>query len=442
MNNTDTSISEVLPNLLLRIESYWDEIYGGYARSETEEGILDFRKELWVQGYVARLYLKLYEITRNETYLMKSKQILEYINETFYNPLWGYYTPLLTRDHRIISPNGNYFRYGSATYRENMLILEVYLEYYRITSESSMLNWVSLVFENLLRSFTDDIYGGITTIADIWVLGKSPWMQSFTVLLAYELYLLTQNNVYLDIINETVDVLNNMWDEGYHHFYYSDYSILNPNRFTIECVGSKPLLAYTVYSNLFDDRYQEYVNILEYQVLHTYWDDEYIGYPRAWSSDFEIITSWKSLLDHLCVAEDLYLYNIMRYGYNQTIGNRSQELLNIAFTWFYSKKKRFFIRTVTREMEPLDKTLDVMSNAYIAYLFLLDFDNDGILNINETKKIELKWFKTEEDSLRKIYEIITNPYFLYIILIVTYFIVLIVIIRRKEPERGYKYQWQ
>ncbi len=434
-SGSDISASEILSNLVSWIERYWDPIYGGYARSETEEGIIDFRKELQVQGYVARMYLKLYEITENKTYLQKAENILKYINVTFYDPLWGYYASLLTRDHRIISPNGVYSRYGSATYHENILTLKVYLEYYELTGNKSILGWVSFVFENLLKSFTDDIYGGVATIADIWVLGKSPFTQSLTILLAYKLYLQTHKNVYLDIINETITVLRKMWDYGYHHFYYSDYSILNWNRFPIQNVGSSPLLAYAIYSVLFDNRYQEYINVLEYQVLNKYWDYEYVGYPRAWSDDFNIIISRKYLFDHLYVAEDLYLYNTIRYGYNQTIGNRSQELLNIVFTWFYSETKGYFIRTVTREIEQLDKTLDIASNAYATYIFLLDFDGDGILNINETEKLESKWFRSEKSDLESIYEMIIT-YLPYIILAGAYIIVMVFIIKARKQEKG------
>jgi len=398
---------KIIKNVISNVESLWDPIYGGYfSWVNNRENSIDDRKFLSDQVYVARMYLELYRMFGNSSYLKKVYRVLNYINRTFFVPENFSFMPLKSRDgEEILMPNADFSPRGFMTCLSMLHLVNLLVELSGLNDKKNLSTLASKIYDNIVRTFWGyDYEGGILVLSSRNRLIRIPYLDSLFVIISYKLYKLTKNETYRDYIRLGIDALNHMWKDGFWKRYDANYRIINDYRDQIYNVISYPLYAFIIGYKLgylsSKDKIYKLVKMHD-----NFWDESYGGFYDSIDEDGEPLNEWKYAYNHahagIVLCEILAHFGDDIDDIKSSVLDYSRKVSRVIINKFYNKEDGYFYDEFDREWDVKDDTLypDVNSLLLTA-MILLDVDGDELINYLEDELgTELYRNDTDMDGL-------------------------------------------
>ena len=382
--------NKIIGHVIGSVESLWDPIYDGYLSWVNDrENEVDYRKFLSDQVYVARMYLELYRLFGNNSYLGKVRRILDYINRTFFIPESFFLVPLKNRDgSSALVPNINYSPRGYMTCLSVLHLISLLAELCDISREKGLLSFASRIYDRVVRIFWgNDSGGGILIMGGDNELIRYPYLDGLFTVVSYKLYRLTGNGTYRYFIGLEMKVFDRMWDDGFWKRYYADFTIMDDYRDMIYNVLSFPLYALLIGYQL--GLYASWGRIAYLARMHEYfWDDDHEGFYDSIDDENDPLDDWKYAYNHAFAG--IVFCEILRY-LGEELGDIKDSILDYArkdakviIERFYVRKLGYFCAKFTDDWDLRDDTLypDVNSLLLTA-MVLLDADGDELINYLE-----------------------------------------------------------
>ena len=383
-------------NFVELIESlFWDKEYGGYYSTISEFTIANDDKLL--SSHVAAIfcYLYLYQLTSNDTYLGRAHFLIDFVHKHFISNITGTYYSTMTRNFSSpVFENGAWEINGVGSIKWSLLYGITLVRYYSITRNSTILSRAIELFDDIVRLTLDRAYGGLAVLCDIYILCKSPNIQGLFSYFSYNLYAATKNETYMKYFWDSLCVLNKMWDNGFHHLYHVDFSVLNSNRFPAHIMAIASLAYLLAYNLDKNTTYLERGEILINQTLFYFWDARFGGYVRVLDEDFKVLFDSKlttiQLLTLLSYDFILSIYD----GFSNILKRRISGLLgllehNIMFSYGLVKDADRYWNIKLLRFQSIDQFL----YAYLVAKYGITEDN------NPPMLIDLKTESLEEKKL-------------------------------------------
>jgi mannose/cellobiose epimerase-like protein (N-acyl-D-glucosamine 2-epimerase family) len=170
--------------------------------------------------------LDLYRIESDETYLTKARQIYDFINSTCRNKSTNLYYTGIDSTLEIVDP------YSTDLFI-NSLVLEYLAHLYNVTEDSKYYDDFFPLLNSVLLHFWDNRYGGFIASNSYLNSGlddnkKYTERQFYGIRALDEAFKLSDNEVYYNLILDTVEVLNTkLYDQvngGYHQLANMDWN--------------------------------------------------------------------------------------------------------------------------------------------------------------------------------------------------------------------------
>ncbi|MHA2173558.1 MAG: AGE family epimerase/isomerase [Candidatus Hodarchaeales archaeon] len=168
--------------------------------------------------------LDFYEIEANEEYLTQARQIYDIINATCRNTSTNlFYTGVDAKQEIVFPEVTDLFI--------NSLILEFQAHLYNVTEETKYYEEFLITLNSVLLNFWDNTHGGFLATSSAYNSSyvdatKFTERQFYGIRALDEAYKLTDNNIYYNLILDTIEILNtDLYDQvngGYYQLSYPD----------------------------------------------------------------------------------------------------------------------------------------------------------------------------------------------------------------------------
>lgn len=206
----------------------WDNFYGGYYYKLSHTGALaspsvnEFyepdAKRVDHNAIMGSAILDLYALNSDITYLNKAITIFELMNTSSLNTETGLFYGGYKRDGTIVNPD-------STDLFVNTLMIEFLSKLYTVTGETYYLDVIQSLIKEIVSRFWDDQYGGFYPTYEFTYLEdrdmkKYTERQFYAIIALDEVYRLTNNSLYYNLIYDTIEFLNaNLYDQSHEGYY-------------------------------------------------------------------------------------------------------------------------------------------------------------------------------------------------------------------------------
>lgn len=311
-------------------ELFWDRDYGGYYCEISEGVIRNNNKCLSSHIFAILCYTELYENTSNTSYLKKAVSLISFVQEKFVSNITGTYYMVMNRN--FSQPNlfsGTAEINGQGSIHWSIFYGISLLYFAEKTGNETAIHIAEKIASNLIRYMWDREFGGLLGLADIYVPVKSPASNGLFSYFLYKLNVLTHNETYMDYFWKSIGALDKMWDNGFHHAYTQNFTILNSNRYTSYLMVDGAMAYLIAYNLSGNESYLEKGVTLINQTLYYHWDAFYGGYIYSLTEDFNIFDDIKRTYIQL---ETLLAYDLLASiskVYSEILTRRIKGLLRI-----------------------------------------------------------------------------------------------------------------
>ncbi len=224
-NSTYRTIAEETFNF---INTYgWDQIGGGYYSKLSHAGAIASPnledlyqpdcKRVDYNALMGCAILELYNLIGDSSYLDRAVEIYKLMNNSCFNNETGLF-------YGGYGSNGNIVDSDSSELIVNTFMIEFLVKLYNITQENNYLDCITSLIKNLIFNYWDDRFGGFYSTycysnEEDKDLKKYTERQFYAIRALDEVYKLTNNNLYYNLIFDMMEFLNtNLYDQGHEGY--------------------------------------------------------------------------------------------------------------------------------------------------------------------------------------------------------------------------------
>ena len=366
--SVDVSFIESFVNKIEK--TFWDAQYGGYFYSAKFRNIINYTKSLSVIARAMEAYSKLYNETKKEEYKNKVYDLIS-LSEKFRHKPSNLYYGFLNRDFSQLSTKNHlYDLYGNNSVISNIIFANSLLTVYEILKNDSILVLSKNICKSIYQELWDQEYGGIYSLDANGNITKDVEVNAGFLVLNLRLYLLTNEQEFLERAKAMLKIVDSMWYDGFFHSYDKKFNPINTMRYPPEKVIELPAYAYLLSYKIFgEEKYLtkslRLINISLFYSWKVASGGTLLFLDQSYESTNEFMITSGSTLYYLSLIRDLIDDSIIKNYLRRRIAGYIKLLLSSFITQYGFPYKRGMFNKIK------DYTIFAANQFYIAYSILL-----------------------------------------------------------------------